>query len=1125
VCTLHIKISIKTIITLVLLLFTVSLVKAQSTFSGTGNWSNAGNWSAGIPDGATNATIAAGASCTVDIVGAQCASLTIAGGTVSIDTLPTACDLSIAGNFTNSGTFSAPAGTTLTFNAASNSIISGGGTYTIAANVVLNMTSKTTVLDIQSNNFITGINSGAGYNFTFKSGTFKYNNTATLNDCHTDGITTALTIPFTVIIESDQGTLNLCPNGDNGGVILSGELYMNGGTVNVQDGQSLNAAKDFVYQFNGGTPQLYVSSGTLSVGSGFHAKGGGDYIDFNMSGGNITVSDQGMSKNYTFQLANVTGGSTIMSGGTIRMQDACNVNLPDIDMGGANVSPYSVTGGTVQFGNPQTQGGSTYFGIQPNGAHNYPNLDFQGGITKYVSPWAAGDFSVISIYICPAMTFDITGAAGGNNFNSNVTFIGTNGTYALNNSGNFVEGTGTFTFNCPTTSQLVTGSSTNEFGNVVIDNPFGVTFQIPTTIDKTLTLTNGNLTINTNAITFQDGNTPITRTNGTMSWVLAADLVFGTPGHTGGNAFTIPTGAFLGSNPTLDDFTINRDQSLALSENMVVQGTLTLTKGILDISGVTLTFDLGNVPISMGTGSITVSTLTSISFGLFHNTGGNAFTIPSNTFTGGIPSINNFTVYRTNPLTLGQSIIVNNLTISSGTFDVSIGNYAITVNGNWTNNGTFVPQAGTVTLSGNAFQRIDGTSVTNFYNLILNNTSITSPQFQLMKANQIVQNQLTMTAGNVNLAGFALTLGTSPGTGTLSHTGTAASGWLYGGNFTRYFDTPPIADRNVAGLFPVGSAADFRPFYVSYPATPLTTGGTITLTHTNATTVTNVNFPDGAFTVIRRHDAFWTCAAGGGMAAGGTPFDLSVEGTGFGLVSVVSDLRLTRINDVVGTDGGEAGIITNPQINRIGLSLINLTNNFYPASTNMGSPLPIELLSFNAVCSGDKVNLNWATSSETNNNFFIIEHSRNDFTWETVTIIPGAGNSNKTLTYSCTDNNSYSGTSYYRLKQTDYNGNSNYFDPIVVSCNSTVDGYFILKPNPASDEVTCSVFSTEDNNASIEIVSHLGQIMYLKNYSLVKGSNDFTMDVSSLTNGVYIVIVHSADGMIIETKQLLIQKK
>ncbi len=151
-----------------------------------------------------------------------------------------------------------------------------------------------------------------------------------------------------------------------GDMILSGELFLNGGIVNVQTGQGFNSGQDFQYHVNGGLPQLYISAGTLNIGAGFNASLPTDYIDFNMSGGTVILALNGYSDWITFQLADVVGGKTVMSGGTIILQDACNANIEDLDMGGANVAAtlYSVTGGTVQLGYTNTQNSSCLFRYQ-----------------------------------------------------------------------------------------------------------------------------------------------------------------------------------------------------------------------------------------------------------------------------------------------------------------------------------------------------------------------------------------------------------------------------------------------------------------------------------------------------------------------------------------------------------------------------------------------------------------------------------------------------------------------------------------------------------------------------------------------------------------------------------------
>jgi len=83
-------------------------VFGQTTFTGNGNWSNPARWSAGVPLLATNATIASGAVCTIDI-NAVCNSLTLTAGGSSVS-------LTVSGtntlNVTNAITMNFPTGGT-----------------------------------------------------------------------------------------------------------------------------------------------------------------------------------------------------------------------------------------------------------------------------------------------------------------------------------------------------------------------------------------------------------------------------------------------------------------------------------------------------------------------------------------------------------------------------------------------------------------------------------------------------------------------------------------------------------------------------------------------------------------------------------------------------------------------------------------------------------------------------------------------------------------------------------------------------------------------------------------------------------------------------------------------------
>ena len=89
---------------------------------------------------------------------------------------------------------------------------------------------------------------------------------------------------------------------------------------------------------------------------------------------------------------------------------------------------------------------------------------------------------------------------------------------------------------------------------------------------------------------------------------------------------------------------------------------------------------------------------------------------------------------------------------------------------------------------------------------------------------------------------------------------------------------------------------------------------------------------------------------------------------------------------------------------------------------NANNPLPIELTRLNARVENNVVRLEWETASETNNDFFTVEKSSDAINFEKLTIVQGAGNSTKQIRYSIIDDSPINGISYYRLKQTDFDG-------------------------------------------------------------------------------------------------------
>src|SRR5690606_31110556 len=157
------------------------------------------------------------------------------------------------------------------------------------------------------------------------------------------------------------------------------------------------------------------------------------------------------------------------------------------------------------------------------------------------------------------------------------------------------------------------------------------------------------------------------------------------------------------------------------------------------------------------------------------------------------------------------------------------------------------------------------------------------------------------------------------------------------------------------------------------------------------------------------------------------------------------------------------------------------------------------LMHFNAKCVGDSAVLDWKTASEINNAFFIVEKSTDMMQWTEVGRVSGAGNSNTVQLYSLVDE-TYGKSLYYRLKQQDFDGKFEIFNPVYVNCKNSqeVDKIHVF-PNPAFDEFTVQVFVENSyNKAMIQLIDQNGRMVNEKQVSLEQGMNHFLYKTTHL---------------------------
>lgn len=491
---------------------------------------------------------------------------------------------------------------------------------------------------------------------------------------------------------------------------------------------------------------------------------------------------------------------------------------------------------------------------------------------------------------------------------------------------------------------------------------------------------------------------------------------------------------------------------------------------------------------------------------------------------------------NTGTLTIGGSLTNNDrFTANSSTVSVA-GSFtnndnftantsSVTIAGSFTNNGAFNANTGAVTFTGTG--TIGGTNDISFYNLVTNTAGTVT-----LAKDIAITNYLTMTRGKVNLAAKTVAIGEPgilglllPKAGTIAYT----AGWMYGGKIKRYFGVDILTIGSASGLFPIGSATHYRPCWIANSGL-LTTGGSITLSHTSIANSQVVNFVDntwsGGSTVRFISGSYWTMQVNGITI--GVSFSIRMQGTGLGPVNSVHDLSIAFADGAIGSHSASGGTPSNPQLNRTGIILSSLgiaagsqgrgaPINFHVASKSTSSPLPISLLKFEGKLYNNKtVDFLWATASETNNDYFTIEKSFDASTFEKVIDIKGAGNSTTTLKYTATDNNPLTGVSYYRLKQTNFDGKFTYSNLISIKNTAKMNFNFNVYPNPATVDDVLKIEFPEDLQGKDILVSMfdaLGNKVYSNKVLATKSKDKLTISyLQNFKAGVYFIILNSDLG-------------
>ncbi len=172
--------------------------------------------------------------------------------------------------------------------------------------------------------------------------------------------------------------------------------------------------------------------------------------------------------------------------------------------------------------------------------------------------------------------------------------------------------------------------------------------------------------------------------------------------------------------------------------------------------------------------------------------------------------------------------------------------------------------------------------------------------------------------------------------------------------------------------------------------------------------------------------------------------------------------------------------------------------------TLSGIALPVELITFKATSSlNDHVQLDWTTATETNNDYFTIERSKDGINWEQIAEIDGNGTIYSATSYRYIDETAYPQLSYYRLKQTDFDQQFSYSSVVSINMKKNEAEAVNIYPNPATNLITISGFDIKQD--VLEVIDILGTVV--NNLVIINSLNEATyqIELSSLPSGVYFI--------------------
>ena len=258
-------------------------------------------------------------------------------------------------------------------------------------------------------------------------------------------------------------------------------------------------------------------------------------------------------------------------------------------------------------------------------------------------------------------------------------------------------------------------------------------------------------------------------------------------------------------------------------------------------------------------------------------------------------------------------------------------------------------------------------------------------------------------------------------------------------------------------------------------------------------------------------------------------FDLGNNGTGVSATDAATPSNLKLLSRSSNSFGAWSSVEdADAAVEATGVITFNGVTGFsqFKVGSIANSALPITLKSFEGFAKDGNHHLEWITSSEINNDYFQLERSSDGQNFEVITTIDGAGTTSEEQYYKYIDVTPFFGKNYYRLRQVDVDGQSEYADKIVLieNVNSLEQLSYKLYPNPADrSNINLSISSPDsDRNIHITLFDLFGRQYYHKEMSPSELNVEVLISpMYEMKSGLYLVLVEQGDQRV--QKKLIIE--